>query len=156
MHRQPANDRRPAEVSEPSRTAHAIHPVDGFVAAKIRLRRKGLRMSQRRLADQIGTTFQQVQKYENGTNRVSASRLVAIAKALGTSVHWFFDGAGPQASLADRSPFIAPSIDDTSTAEVRELVSLWPEMTVRQRHSVLQLVRDLSNTPSSARIGREA
>jgi transcriptional regulator with XRE-family HTH domain len=73
-----------------SRTATA---VDTHVGQKIRARRIFLRMSQTDVADAIGITFQQIQKYERGTNRVGASRLQQISDALGVSPFYFFEGA---------------------------------------------------------------
>ncbi|NNH64124.1 helix-turn-helix domain-containing protein [Rhizobium laguerreae] len=70
------------------KTANAI---DSYVGARIRMRRQLLGMSQERLADQIGVTFQQVQKYEKGINRIGASRLQRIADVLHTSVSFFFE-----------------------------------------------------------------
>jgi transcriptional regulator with XRE-family HTH domain len=63
-------------------------PVDLAIGARIRLRRKSLKLSQGVLAGRIGVTFQQVQKYERAANRVSGSTLVAVAQALETSVGW--------------------------------------------------------------------
>src|SRR4029450_10674595 len=70
------------------KTANAI---DSYVGARIRRRRQLLGMSQERLAEQIGVTFQQVQKYEKGINRIGASRLQRIADVLHTSVSFFFE-----------------------------------------------------------------
>jgi len=67
------------------------NPIDVHVGARIRLRRTLLGMSQERLAEAIGLTFQQVQKYEKGANRVSSSRLVDMANALDVSIPYFFD-----------------------------------------------------------------
>ena len=74
------------------------HPgsVDLHVGHKIRDRRKELRLSQTDLGTKVGVSFQQLQKYENGTNRVGASRLAAIAKALGVPVGYFFPVDEPQ------------------------------------------------------------
>src|SRR5579884_660298 len=78
------------------------NPVDLHVGARIRMRRKSLGVSQERLADSLGLTFQQVQKYERGANRVSASKLYEIARALQTSVAYFFDGlADPAEAVLD-------------------------------------------------------
>ena len=66
------------------------HPIDLHVGQYIRLRRMSLGMSQQELARELGITFQQVQKYEHGTNRVSASRLYEIATLLDTDVGGFF------------------------------------------------------------------
>ena len=68
------------------------HPVDIYVGERVRLRRKTLSLSQSDLAAQLGLTFQQVQKYERGSNRISASRLFEIAQALQVPIAWFFEG----------------------------------------------------------------
>ncbi|MGB1027750.1 MAG: helix-turn-helix domain-containing protein, partial [Rhodospirillaceae bacterium] len=65
-----------------------IHPIDKHVGRRIRLRRNIVGMSQQALAKGVGVTFQQVQKYERGSNRVSASRLYEIGKVLGVSVEF--------------------------------------------------------------------
>jgi transcriptional regulator with XRE-family HTH domain len=67
-------------------------PVDSHIGARIRSRRIAIGMSQERLGDSLGVTFQQVQKYEKGANRVGASRLQAIADALNVPAAFFFDG----------------------------------------------------------------
>ncbi|PLR28650.1 transcriptional regulator [Caulobacter zeae] len=72
-----------------------LHPVDQHVGARIRLRRKLLRISQVKLAQGLGLTFQQVQKYKRGTNRVSASMLYNLAGLLRTRPAWFFEGLPP-------------------------------------------------------------
>lgn len=73
------------------------NPIDVRVGARVRLRRKALGVSQQALGESLGITFQQVQKYELGANRVSASRLVAIAQALETSVAWLVAEDGDNA-----------------------------------------------------------
>jgi transcriptional regulator with XRE-family HTH domain len=67
-------------------------PIDRYVGARVRARRVGVRLSQTKLGEAIGVTFQQVQKYENGTNRIGASNLFKIAKTLGVDVAYFFEG----------------------------------------------------------------
>ena len=67
-------------------------PIDIHVGQRVRTRRNLLSMSQERLADALGITFQQVQKYENGVNRVSSSRLFNISKILGVGIDYFFEG----------------------------------------------------------------
>src|ERR1700760_4316255 len=67
------------------------NPVDRHVALRIRLRRKELGISQEKLAESIGLTFQQVQKYERAANRVSASKLWEVARALETSISYFYE-----------------------------------------------------------------
>lgn len=68
------------------------HPVDLFVGKKLRLRRKLLSLSQEAVANAVGVTFQQVQKYERGVNRISASRLAEFADALKVPITYFFEG----------------------------------------------------------------
>ena len=65
--------------------------VDVHVGARVRTRRMSIGMSQQKLGEALGITFQQIQKYEKGTNRVSCSMLVGIAAALKTSPAWFFE-----------------------------------------------------------------
>jgi len=72
------------------------HPVDIHVGQRIRLRRILLNTTQQKLSDQVGVKFQQVQKYETGVNRVSASRLWDIAKVLDVPVSFFFEGLDVQ------------------------------------------------------------
>ena len=67
------------------------NPIDIHVGSRIRLRRNMLGMSQEKLGESLGITFQQIQKYEKGTNRVGASRLQAIASILDVPVAFFFD-----------------------------------------------------------------
>ena len=68
------------------------HPVDIYVGARLRARRTLLGMTQTDLGDTAGLTFQQIQKYERGTNRVSASRLYDLCRVLDVPVNFFFDG----------------------------------------------------------------
>ncbi|ACE94238.1 probable transcriptional regulator protein (plasmid) [Rhizobium etli CIAT 652] len=77
--------------------------IDSYVGARIRTRRQLLGMSQERLAEQIGVTFQQVQKYEKGINRIGASRLQRIAEVLHTSPSFFFE-------QGDSEPVAAPGL----------------------------------------------
>ena len=68
------------------------HPVDAHVGKRIRHRRWMVGMTQQQLADKVGIKFQQIQKYETGMNRVSASRLWDIAETLGVTISFFFEG----------------------------------------------------------------
>src|SRR5438876_11990831 len=78
------------------------NPVDVHVGSRVRLRRTLLGMSQEKLGDAIGLTFQQVQKYERGANRVGSSRLFDLARVLDVPVSYFFDEMS--ASTSARSP----------------------------------------------------
>jgi transcriptional regulator with XRE-family HTH domain len=85
----------------------APNPTDKHVGARVRMRRMMLSMSQEKLGDALGLTFQQVQKYEKGANRIGASRLQQIAHILQVPVSFFFEGApslGPQADGFAEAP----------------------------------------------------
>ncbi len=76
----------------------APNPIDKHVGSRVRMRRMMLSMSQEKLGDSLGLTFQQVQKYEKGTNRIGTSRLQQISLILQVPVSFFFEGApGPSA-----------------------------------------------------------
>lgn len=81
-------------MDDKTKTDRAPNPVDLHVGARVRMRRKFLGMSQEGLAETIDLTFQQVQKYERGSNRISASKLYEISRALKAPVAYFFDGYG--------------------------------------------------------------
>ena len=86
----------------------APNPVDKYVGSRVRMRRMMLGMSQEKLGDALGLTFQQVQKYEKGTNRIGASRLQQIANILQVPVSFFFEG-GPTTSSGRGEMSEAPS-----------------------------------------------
>ena len=75
------------------------HPVDAHVGKRIRHRRWMVGMTQQQLAEKVGIKFQQIQKYETGMNRVSASRLWDIADALGVNIAFFFEGIDDSGAL---------------------------------------------------------
>jgi len=75
-------------------SAKDVFPRDREVGRRIKIRRLQLRLSQQSLADSLGLTFQQVQKYEKGINRISASRLYRVSEILGVSISFFFDDVG--------------------------------------------------------------
>jgi transcriptional regulator with XRE-family HTH domain len=84
----------------------APNPIDKHVGSRVRMRRMMLGMSQEKLGERLGLTFQQVQKYEKGTNRIGASRLQQIAAILSVPVSFFFEGApsgepAPEGGFAD-------------------------------------------------------
>ncbi len=102
---------------------NAPHPVDIHVGARIRLRRTLLGMSQEKLGEAVGLTFQQIQKYERGTNRVSASRLYQFGQTLDVPVSFFFDGLN--------SPTIGPITDDRLMLETARALSRLSDPTRR-------------------------
>ena len=79
-------------TDQTSESQKSPNPVDLHVGGRVRMRRRMLGVSQERLAEALGLTFQQVQKYERGSNRVSASKLYGIALALEIPVGYFFEG----------------------------------------------------------------
>lgn len=78
------------------------NPIDVYIGERIKLRRKMLKISQMELAQMLGITFQQVQKYERGNNRISGSRLWDISQVLEVSVNFFFEGINPD--IQKKSP----------------------------------------------------
>ncbi len=76
------------------------HPIDVHVGSRVRLRRTLLGMSQEKLGEKLGLTFQQIQKYERGSNRISASRLYQAARILDVPVSYFFDGLDEGAEVS--------------------------------------------------------
>ncbi|MBX3598970.1 MAG: helix-turn-helix transcriptional regulator [Rhizobiaceae bacterium] len=97
-----------------SENTKKANPIDVHVGSRIRLRRNMMGMSQERLGESLGITFQQVQKYEKGTNRVGASRLQAIAGILGVPVAFFFEDA---ATVESGAAGFAESNNATSLME---------------------------------------
>jgi len=80
------------------------HKVDTHVGARLRMRRLMLRMSQTKLAEALGLTFQQIQKYEKGTNRIGAGRLQEIADIMEVPISFFFDGTSRSAHQKEAMP----------------------------------------------------
>lgn len=87
------------EPHDPDKGSRRPNPVDIHVGGRVRFRRVLLGMSQEKLAEKLGLTFQQIQKYEKGANRIGASRLLEIALALGVTVQFFFEAAPRTAPL---------------------------------------------------------
>ncbi|HYC17579.1 MAG TPA: helix-turn-helix domain-containing protein [Pseudolabrys sp.] len=90
------------------------NPTDKYVGSRVRMRRLMLGMSQEKLGEKLGLTFQQVQKYEKGTNRIGASRLQHISQILKVPVSFFFDGAtgNKQAEDGSLKPPVADYVSD--------------------------------------------
>jgi transcriptional regulator with XRE-family HTH domain len=119
------------------------NPVDVHVGLRIRLRRKELGVSQEKLADAIGLTFQQVQKYERAANRVSASKLYEVARALDTSTAYFFEGLTDDHIRTAAEPGGQTQMQAfLLTAEGVELATTFPRIQPsRVRRRILDLVR---------------
>lgn len=128
-------------------SAKSPNPVDKHVGARVRMRRMMIGMSQERLGDSLGITFQQVQKYEKGTNRIGASRLQQISKTLGVPVSFFFEGA-PELDGSDMTfsegaspPYVSEFL---STAEGLSLTRAFTRIRdARVRRRIVELVETL-------------
>src|SRR6516164_927523 len=114
-----SSERSAMAVRLPLPRKKAANPIDHHVGSRVRMRRLMLAMSQEKLGAALGLTFQQVQKYEKGTNRIGASRLQQISHILQVPVAFFFEGApkvsaprgfsGSTLSMADIDDFISDS-----------------------------------------------
>lgn len=123
------------------------NPVDVHVGARVRLRRKFLGLSQQDLAETIDLTFQQVQKYERGFNRISASKLYEISRTLKAPIQYFFEGYGGPDLVDGFSESTSEQMVHgfLMTSEGIELASAFPRIgNGRQRRRIVELVRSLS------------
>jgi len=131
------------------------NPVDIHVGSRVRLRRTLLGLSQEKLAGAIGLTFQQVQKYERGANRIGASRLFELSRVLDVPVSFFFDDMAPE--VAARRASHAPGMSESAQApfetdalakrETLELVRAYYRITdPRVRKKVADLVKTMAAT----------
>ncbi len=126
-------------------TPRSPNPVDLHVGGRVRMRRKMLGVSQERLAEALGLTFQQVQKYERGSNRVSASKLYEIARFLSAPVSYFFDGLADPSTSGEGGGSEQLVNDFLMTGEGLELASTFPKIQrPRVRRRILELVRTLA------------
>lgn len=123
----------------------AIDPVDRLVGANIRSLRVSQRLSQADLGRKIGVTFQQVQKYEKGMNRVGASRLQGIAAVLGVKPDAFFAGVPVEPGTAQVNPVLLLS----DAYAIRLLVAFNRIENTRFRQSLVHLVEQVSQDPGS-------
>ncbi len=126
------------------------NPIDRHVGARLKMRRKLVKMSQGKLGDALGVTFQQVQKYEKGSNRIGASRLQQIARVLNVPPAYFFDGApGSEgtnlaAAESERSAFV---VDFLSTNEGLQLNRAFARIVdVKIRKHIIDLVSSLADS----------
>ncbi len=125
----------------------APNPVDKYVGSRVRMRRIMLGMSQEKLGEALGLTFQQVQKYEKGTNRVGASRLQQISEILRVPVSFLFDG-GPSGVNSDGfSEGTSPAYvsDFLATSEGLALTRAFTRITdAKLRRSIVELVEQVA------------
>jgi len=123
----------------------APNPPDRHVGARVRMRRMMLSMSQEKLGDALGLTFQQVQKYEKGANRIGASRLQHIADILQVPISFFFDGAvetGEFKAIEPKSLYVS---DFLASSEGVALVKAYMKIKdAKLRRCIVQLVEQIS------------
>ncbi|THD74441.1 MAG: helix-turn-helix domain-containing protein [Phenylobacterium sp.] len=122
---------------------NGANPIDRHVGLRIRMRRKELGLSQERLADAVGLTFQQIQKYERAANRVSASKLWELARALDAPVTYFYEGLA-EAEAAD-GPVPREGMQDfLMSSDGLELAIAFPRISQpRLRRKLVELIRAL-------------
>jgi len=134
------------ELEPEDRGSRRANPVDVHVGSRVRLRRMLLGMSQEKLGEHLGLTFQQIQKYEKGINRIGASRLFDLAKVLGVPVQFFYEelptaSSDRIAGFADR-PAENYAVEFLGSREGLELNKAFARITdARVRRSIVELVR---------------
>ena len=121
-----------------------VHPVDFHVGQKLRNRRWMLGLTQHQLALMVGVRFQQIQKYESGINRISASRLWEISQALEVSVSYFFDGYTADNNTQSDPDNPVPSIGVMESRETVDLVRNYYALDGQTRTRVLDLLKCLT------------
>jgi transcriptional regulator with XRE-family HTH domain len=146
---------KPTVASAPRRNPRATkggpNPIDAHVGARVRLRRTLLGLSQEKLGDALGLTFQQVQKYERGVNRVGASRLYSLSKVLDVPITFFYeDMPAALTGMVRRQPGLEDSAaanydaGPMSNRETMELVKAYYRINDRKkRRKVLDLLRSM-------------
>lgn len=151
------DDDAPDEEVDVERNARRANPIDAHVGTRVRLRRMLLGMSQEKLGEHLGLTFQQVQKYEKGVNRIGASRLYDMSRVLGVPVQFFYDevptdvsdavGGSNTAGIAGFAERQTESymVDFLSTREGLELNKAFVRIAdAKVRRQVVELVRALA------------
>jgi transcriptional regulator with XRE-family HTH domain len=124
------------------------NPIDKHVGSRVRMRRMMISMSQEKLGEKLGITFQQIQKYEKGTNRIGASRLQQIATVLGVPVGFFFEGAPvPDGSAKGFSESASPAYvsDFLATSDGLALTKAFMKVTdAKVRRRIVDLVEAMA------------
>lgn len=121
------------------------HPVDVHVGKRIRHRRWMVGMTQQQLGETVGIKFQQIQKYETGMNRVSASRLWDIAQAMEVPISFFFEGVEEESAVVDDMVQTKQKGDLLADKEALELVRSYYSIPEQQRRRLFDLARVLSD-----------
>jgi transcriptional regulator with XRE-family HTH domain len=126
------------------------NPIDAQVGNRVRLRRMLVGMSQEKLGEMLGLTFQQVQKYEKGVNRIGAGRLFQVAQILGVPINYFYEGATSQLNGAAggfaESEDTPPVMEFLSSGEGLQLSLAFMRIKdIKVRKRLLELVKSLSH-----------
>jgi transcriptional regulator with XRE-family HTH domain len=125
-----------------------FNPIDQHVGKRLRMRRLMLDMSQADIAEALGLTFQQVQKYEKGTNRISASRLQRLCQVLQVPVAFFFEGApraiGLPEPLEGKAESPAYVSDFLATSDGMALVKAFTRIDAKLRRAIVALVQQVA------------
>lgn len=124
--------------------------IDRHVGSRVRSRRMLIGMSQEKLGDALGLTFQQVQKYEKGSNRVSASKLFEVSQALGVGIDHFFRGVNGEGAAGVAEAGVEFTHDAPMTAEGREIDHLLVELPRKHRRLVLDMAKALARESDAA------
>jgi transcriptional regulator with XRE-family HTH domain len=124
------------------------NPTDLYVGKRLRARRTILGLTQEKLSDVLGLTFQQIQKYERGTNRIGASRLLELSTALSVPVGYFFEGIETVAAgLAEEPADYVPPAIPTLGSDALELLRLFQSIEdAKLRRDVLRIVKSVAKT----------
>jgi transcriptional regulator with XRE-family HTH domain len=136
-------------------TKKSPNPIDKHVGSRVRMRRMMISMSQEKLGERLGITFQQIQKYEKGTNRIGASRLQQIAIVLGVPVSFFFEGAPVTISASGglaESPSPAYVSDFLATSDGLALTKAFMKISdPKVRRRIVDLVEAIVSEEGSKR-----
>ena len=145
------------EAADDEKGSRRPNPIDVHVGGRVRFRRMLLGMSQERLGEKLGLTFQQIQKYEKGINRIGASRLYDLAQVLGVPVQFFYedapigesrvDAADGQAADGQDEHSIVAFLRSRDGLELNRAFVRIPDL--KARRAIVDLVRSLANEAAS-------
>ena len=156
----PRGRKRKSEIlGDETANDSSIGPIDEHVGARICARRELLQLSQKQMAEKLGITFQQIQKYEKGVNRIGAGRLYTIASILGVDIDYFFDGISPEilsiGSAADYASCYGTGFlreddgdyksDPMQGAEAVMLLKAFYSLPAKARTALLMMLTSLKN-----------
>jgi len=126
------------------------HPVDRHVGRRVCEKRLALGYNQSDLGRALGLTFQQIQKYEKGTNRISASKLWDISRFFKVETSYFFEGLNGSTATGMAEEGTAFDHEQPATRYTIEIARLAPQLSTRQQKLALDLIRDMAERPEPA------